>query len=263
MAKTVGNNLDFMGTSRILNLPNPTDAQEAATRAYVDSLVEGLAWKDEVRVATASNINLSSPGATIDGVTMNTSDRVLVKTQTTASQNGIYIWNGASTPMTRSADASTGGELKQAVVTVAEGTSAGASFRQSEIDITLDTDDVIWGNFGAISPDATETVKGILELATQAETDTGTDDQRAITPLKLATWSGRTRKATANIGDGAATSYVLTHNFNTYDVLVDVFYNSSTRGSILVDMERTSVNAVTLVFSSAPTSNQFRVVVMG
>lgn len=263
MAKFVGQDLDFNNVSKITNLPNPTAAQQAATKDYVDSLLEGLAWKDDVVVATTANLNLASPGSTIDGITMSLSDRVLVKNQSAPEENGIYIWNGASSAMTRSADASTAVELENAVVTVGEGTSEGSSFRQSAVNFTLDVGAVIWGTFGTVAPPASETVSGIAEIATQDEVDTGTDNERIVTPLKLATWSGRTRKATANIGDGAATQYVLTHNFNTYDVLVDVFYNSGTRGSILVDMERTSVNAVTLTFASAPTSNQFRVIVMG
>lgn len=96
MSKQILSDLDFNSAARILNLPDPTLAQHPATKAYVDSAVEGLAWKDSVRVATVANITLSGPGATIDGVAMAANDRVLVKDQSTASQNGIYIWNGGA-----------------------------------------------------------------------------------------------------------------------------------------------------------------------
>jgi hypothetical protein len=263
MSKQVLTDLDFNSVAKLINLPDPTAAQHAATKAYVDSAIEGLAWKDSVRVGTQSNVNLASPGATIDGVTMSNGDRVLVRAQTTLSQNGIYVWNGASTPMTRALDASTSAELEQAVTTVEEGTSAGASYRQTSINFTLDTGDVAWTSFGTSAGAASETTAGIAELATQSETDTGTDDARIVTPAKLANWSGRKRKFSQDIGDGSATQFTVTHNFNTRDVQVEVFRNSGNYDTVIVDVERTSTNAVRLTFAAAPTSNQFRVVVLG
>ena len=114
MSKQILSDLDFTSASRLLNLLDPVAAQEPATKAYVDNAVEGLAWKDSCRVATVSNLNLTAPGATIDGISMVANDRVLVKNQSTASQNGIYIWNGAATPATRASDANTFAELEQA-----------------------------------------------------------------------------------------------------------------------------------------------------
>ena len=263
MSKQILSDLDFNNASRILNLPNPAGAQEPATKSYVDTAVEGLAWKDSARVATTANLNLAAPGATIDGVTMTANDRVLVKNQTTANQNGIYIWNGASTPATRSSDADTFPELEQAIITVEEGTSAGATFRQTAVNGTLGTTSITWTNFGTAAPAATETTAGIAELATQGETDTGTDDTRMVTPLKLANWSGRQRKFTQNIGDNAATSFNVDHNFGTRDVQVEVYRNSGNYDTILCDVNRTTTNRVNLVFAAAPASNAFTVVIIG
>jgi hypothetical protein len=263
MARQQLTDLDFNNVARIINLPNPQADQDAATMGYVKSIVEGLAWKDSVRVATQGNINLSSPGATIDGIAMAAGDRVLVRSQTTASENGIYIWNGASTAMTRSLDANTAAELEQAVVTVEEGSSAGATFRQTNVNFTLGTDPVNWTTFGTSAPAATETTAGIAEIATQAETDAGTDDQRIVTPLKLANWSGRIRKVAALIGDGSATQFTVTHNLNTRDVHVAVYRNSGAYDQVNVDIEHTTATTVTIRFASAPGIDAFRVVVMG
>lgn len=262
MSRQILSNHDFNNIAKIVNLPDPSAAQDAATKAYVDSAVEGLAWKDSCRVATQANLNLASPGATIDGVTMAASDRVLVRAQTTASENGIYIWNGAAVAMTRALDANTAAELEQAVTTVEEGTSAAATFRQTLVNFTLGSGAVSWTTFGTSAPSASETTAGIAETATQAETDAGTDDLRIVTPLKLATYAGRKMKATQDIGDGSATSYTITHNFNTRDVTVEVYRNSGAFDTVLCDVNRTSVNAVQLVFAAAPTANQFRAVVI-
>lgn len=263
MARKFFTDLDLQSVSKVINVPTPTAAGDAVPKSYVDSAVEGLAWKDSARVATQSNINLASPGATIDGITMASQDRVLVRNQSTQSQNGIYVWNGAATALTRSLDASTFAELEQAIITVEEGTDAGTTWRQTQINGVIDTNNVIFTSFAAAAPAASETTAGIAELATQAEVDAGTDDLRIITPLKLATWSGRIRKYAASFGDGSATSYVITHNFNTRDVTVVVFPNSGTYDNVEVDVGRTSVNEVTLVFATAPASNAYRVVVIG
>ncbi|PPD10294.1 MAG: hypothetical protein CTY36_00435 [Methylocystis sp.] len=262
MSRQVLTNLDFNGVAKVVGLLDPSAAQDAATKAYVDSVIEGLAWKDSVRVATQSNLNLASPGASIDGVSLSAGDRVLVRAQSTAAENGIYIWNGAATPATRAPDCNTAAELEQAVTTVEEGTSAGASYRQTAVNFTLGSGAVSWSAFGTAAGAASESSAGVAEIATQAETDTGTDDARIVTPLKLANWSGRKLKYATDVGDGSATQYTITHNLNTRDVQVEIYRNSGNYDSVIVDVERTSVNAVRLTFASAPSSNQFRVVVL-
>lgn len=263
MARLVNTDLDFGGLGgKVTGLPTPTAASDAATKGYVDANLEGLAWKDSVRVSTQGNINLAAPGAAIDGITMVLNDRFLARSQTAAAENGIYIWNGAAVPATRAPDASTGPELVGAVVTVTEGTDADSTFRQTEVDITLETDDVIWGSFGTAAPSASETTAGIIEIATQAETDTGTDDLRAITPAKLAGWSGRVRRHSALIGDGAATQIDVTHNFGTRDCIVSVRREGGNYDDVVCDVGRPSTNAVRLNFASAPANNAYRVTIM-
>jgi len=263
MSRRFFTDIDMQSVSKVVNLPTPTSAGDAVPKSYVDSAVEGLAWKDSARVSTQGNINLASPGATIDGITMASQDRVLVRSQSTASQNGIYVWNGDSVAMTRSLDASTFAELEQAVISVEEGTDADSSFRQTEVNGTIDSSAVTWGAFGTSAPSASESTAGIAELATQAEVDAGTDDARIITPLKLANYSGRLKKYSTSIGDGSATSFTVTHSLNTRDVVIRIYQNSGDYEDVEPDVRRTTVNAATIVFATAPSSNAYRVVVVG
>ena len=262
MAKKLFTDLDFQSVSKVVNLPTPSASGDAASKSYVDSLVEGLAWKDSCRVATQSNVNLASPGATIDGITMASQDRILVRAQSTASENGIYVWNGSAVAATRALDASTFAELEQAVTTVEEGTSAATTYRQDQVNGTIGSSSINWVTFGTAAPAASETTAGVAEIATQAEVNTGTDDLRIVTPLKLATWSGRIKKYATSIGDGSATSYTVTHNLATRDVHVSV-YNASTYDEVITDVIYATTNTLTIVFATAPASNAYRVVVVG
>ena len=99
-------------------------ATSLVSKEYVDAVKVGLDFKDSVRVATTgSNISLSSAPAAIDGVTLSSDDRVLVKDQSTASQNGIYVFNGSGSAMTRATDADADAEVTSGLFTfVTEGT---------------------------------------------------------------------------------------------------------------------------------------------
>ena len=260
MARKIYTDLDFASVSPPPTPPAPAAANAPARLADIQSVAEGLAWKDSCRVSTQGNLNLASPGATIDGVTMTAGDRVLVRQQSTGSQNGIYVWNGAAVAATRSADANTADELEAACVTVEEGTDSGVTFRQTAVNFTLESGGVAWTTFGTAAPTASESTAGIAEIATQGETDTGSDDARFVTPLKLATWSGRVRKHSALIGDGSATQFDVTHNFESTQVLVSVFEVSS-GDEVVCAVKRQSANVVRLNFTVAPTSDQFRVVI--
>ena len=129
--------LDLTGTfnygSGTLQAASPTNNSDVATKSYVDGLVSsGTEWKSPARVATTANITLTSPGTAIDGITLSNGDRVVVKDQSTQSQNGIYIFNGSGASMTRATDADTAGELNGAAILVLEGsTNADQQYAQN------------------------------------------------------------------------------------------------------------------------------------
>ena len=95
-----------MNSKRITNLADPADPQDAATKAYVDAARAGLSVKQSVRTATNTNGDLSTAfaaGQVVSNVTLATGDRILIKDQTTKSQNGIYVVQSSGAPV-RAAD---------------------------------------------------------------------------------------------------------------------------------------------------------------
>lgn len=108
-----------LGGYRLTGLGDPQGAQDAVTKAYVDLTVQGLEPKQSVRAATTATIAALSGPMTIDGVALVAGDRVLVKDQATASQNGIYVV--AAGAWGRAADADVWGELVSAYVFVESG----------------------------------------------------------------------------------------------------------------------------------------------
>ena len=113
-----------MNSQKITGLADPTGDNDAANKGYVDGVAQGLDVKDSVVATTTANGTLSTAfanGQSIDGVTLQTGDRILIKNQTTASQNGIYNVNASGAP-SRTTDMATGANAAGAFVFVEQGT---------------------------------------------------------------------------------------------------------------------------------------------
>jgi hypothetical protein len=111
-----------MNSQKITGLAEPTAAQDAATKNYVDSVAQGLDIKPSVRAATPAGTNITLSGTqTIDGVTLVANDRVLVKNQTTTTENGIWVVSAGA--WSRALDADTWNELISAFTFVEEGST--------------------------------------------------------------------------------------------------------------------------------------------
>jgi hypothetical protein len=109
----------------ITGLGAPSSSSDAATKNYVDNLVTGLKTRIITRVATTANVDLSNDlqnGDTLDGITLSTNDKVLVKNQTDATQNGIYDVVASGTA-TRNSDYDTVAELAGQLVIIQEGST--------------------------------------------------------------------------------------------------------------------------------------------
>jgi hypothetical protein len=116
-----------MGNNKLTTVATPTDSGDAANKSYVDTLIAGLpsAYRyRNVKAGSTADITLSNPGtSTIDGVSLTTGDRVLVKDQSTQSQNGIYVFDTSSTAMTRASDSDAWDELVGTLVYIDQGTA--------------------------------------------------------------------------------------------------------------------------------------------
>ncbi len=137
-----------LNSQKIINLADPTDAQDAATKAYVDATKQGLDVKDSVKAATTANITLNGT-QTVDGVSLVAGDRVLVKNQTTGSQNGLYLVVSGGA-WTRTTDANTSAKVTSGMfVFVEQGTTNADSGWVLTTDgtITLDTTSLAFTQF--------------------------------------------------------------------------------------------------------------------
>ncbi len=111
-----------LNSQKITNLADPTGDNDAANKGYVDGVAQGLDVKDSVKVATTANITLSGT-QTIDGVSVTANDRVLVKNQSTGSQNGLYKCAAGS--WSRTDDLAAGADAAGMFTFVEQGTTNG------------------------------------------------------------------------------------------------------------------------------------------
>lgn len=143
-----------LGSNLITNVTTPSAATDAATKGYVDTQITNVTSlftsKGTVRAATSANGALASAfasGSVIDGVTLATGDRILLKNQTTGSENGLYTVNASGAP-TRATDMDVWSEVPGAWVTVQEGTANADTTWLSTANTggTLGSTSITWTN---------------------------------------------------------------------------------------------------------------------
>jgi hypothetical protein len=284
-----------MGANKITNLGTPTADADAANKGYVDSVAQGLDTKASVVAATTTNGTLATAfanGQVIDGVTLATGNRILIKNQTDETVNGIYVVAASGAPA-RSTDMDAGSEFPGAYAFVEQGTVNGDTgwVCTNNAPVTLGSTNITFTQFsGAGTYTASN---GVLLTGSNftfaPRTGYGLQTGASGAEVKLATTSGLNlssdlavgagngisvltntvaidstvvvSKYAANVGDGTNTTYTVSHNLGTKDVIVSLYDNSSPYAEVICDVQHTSTSAITLLFSVAPTSNQYRVVV--
>jgi hypothetical protein len=124
----------------------PVSGNDVVNKTYLDYFAAGISWKQPVDCGTTANITLSGL-QTLDGITVVAGSRVLVKNQTTTSQNGIYL--ASATAWSRAPDADTWDELISAICFVESGTTLAGSAWYCTIQPggTIGTTAITWSNF--------------------------------------------------------------------------------------------------------------------
>jgi hypothetical protein len=254
-------------SQRITSLADPTGAQDATTKAYVDAIAQGLDPKANARVATtaalASNtrsgnvLTASANGAlaSIDGVSLSVSDRLLVKNEATGANNGIYTvtsLGSGGTPwsLTRAIDADSSADVTSGLYVFAtEGTTNNKTgwLLTTADPITLNTTALTFSQFAGLGTYTAGTGLTLTGNVFAQDTANGYG----------------MRKVAADIGDGSSTAYIVTHNLGTRDVIPKLRDNSTPFAYYEPDFEATTTNTVTVRFATAPTTNQYRVIIEG
>ena len=235
---------------------------------------------------------------TTDGTTPSLNDRILVKNQTSTYENGIYtlttVGSGSTNwVLTRATDFDTATEIAGGDFTFVDNGTLYANTGWVNVDevTTVGTDPIVFQQFsGAGTYTASN---GVLltgnNFTFAPRTGYGLQTGASGAEIKLATTSGLNltsdlavgagngisvltntvaidssvvvSKYSTNVGDGSATSYTITHNLGTRDVIVSVYEASGSYAEVICDVNHATTNTITLLFSVAPTLNQYRVVV--
>ena len=270
-------------SQRITAVGSPSADTDAATKAYVDATKQGLNVKTPVRVASTANVAVANGlenGDTVDGVTIATGDRVLLKNQSTATENGVYV-AVSSGAASRATDMDASSEaIGGAFVWVNEGTvNADTQYVITTNDpITLGSTSITWTQF---SGSAQVTAgNGLDKSGSELSVDLISNSGLAVDSSGLSVAAGLAgdgltlasgvmsadfKKVAATLtGNASTTAFTVTHNLSSRDVQCTVYESASPYAEVEVDIGHTTTSAVTVTFATAPASGtDYRAVVVG
>lgn len=216
----------------------------------IDQIILGQSWKQQIRSVFTVNTALSAVVSN-DGVTFVNNDRVLLTAQTTASQNGSYVWQTGGA-LVRSGDAANNFELQEgSTFEITEGTvgNPGGVNPQRWYISTI----------GLITPGTTSVT--VVLIGSGGGTYTAGANVTIVSNVIAVPNTAFTKKYAVAIGTGAATSIVITHNFalvavaGVFPIVSQVF--DLTGNLIVCDIQSTTANTTTYTFNVAPTTGQF------
>jgi len=227
------------------NTDTDVDVSEANLRARLTDITE------DVTIGDATDVTITTSGdLTVTGdLTVNGQTTTVNTTELTIEDNLMTLNSGQTgTPPTslRSGIEVERGDTANAILQFNENTD------KWEFSVDGGTS---FTELGELPADASTSVKGIIQLATDAEVEAGTNATKAVTPSSL-----KAREFKTEIGDGSATSYTVTHNLGTRNVIVQL-YDASSYDTVYADVTRTDSDTITIGFTSAPSSNDIVVLI--
>jgi hypothetical protein len=288
MAKRFLVNVD-LNNNRIINVADPSSSTDAANKQYVDGLIAGQKWKQEVRVATTASGTLATSFEnvdSVDGVTLATGDRILIKNQSTQSENGIYVVAASGAP-SRATDADSSAELNSATVFVRSGTvNADTAWTQTTDNPTVGSSNIVWAAFGAGGGTTYTAGDGLSLTGSDFAVNTGTGLEISSDAVRIAASAagagltgGAGSALAVGAGDGisvaadavavdstvsrrystgthaSSTSITITHSLGVQYCSGVSVYVTSTGELVDCDVTATSTTQMTFGFATAPTAN--------
>ncbi|MEN6621507.1 MAG: hypothetical protein ABFD50_08170 [Smithella sp.] len=254
---------DIITSTTLSGASNSNVPSSTAIKTYVDNLILGIRWHQSVRVASTANVSLTTGlenGDTIDGVTLVTGDRVLLKDQSSATENGIYVVVASGTA-SRAPQEDSGAELVNTAYFVSEGTTNGdTAWLLTNDTITIGSTNIVFSQLaGSTVPDASTSTKGKVQLATESETRTRTDSAKAVTPSGLANFPAMYVGTITSSTGGTITA--ATHGTGaSAGKIVQIYEGTAPAVPVLADVSIASNGDVTWATNAAITG---QIIIMG
>lgn len=270
---------------RVVNVGAPSSANDATTKTYVDNLIEGLSFKDEVKAATTAALpavtyanGTSGVGATltatangamaaVDGETAPAlNDRYLIKNQVAGLQNGIYVVSQVGTGgtpfiLTRAIDANTTSELNNATVSVTHGSvNGGKRYVQGTKAPVIGTDVLV---FALDASGVTYTGStGVALVGTDFQLASGAGGTGLVYTAGVLSVDRTKVPNVFNADNTAANPFDIAHNLGTKSVGCFIRRKSD---DIFVDadVKALDVNTIRITVGSVPSAGDFNIIVVG
>lgn len=261
-ATKVAKSGDTMTGDLLLSSATPPNNLSATPKQYVDNSVSnaiaGLQFKADVLAASTANVSIASAPSTLDGVTLASTNRILLKDQTNATENGIYVFNGAGNALTRSLDADSGVELANKTIPVNQGTAnADAWWKILNDTITLGTTNILFskvGSEGNYTPGSQISIAGNTISVAQDST------HRFVTDAEKTSWDAKATRikgtVSANTTEVNTTTYkdvtVTGAAVGDVVVVVDPILKSGSRTDIfyMISAKVTATDTVRVYYSN-------------